>query len=222
MRVRPEILAIAVFMAAPVQAQQVELMHFEGAPQSIVLNVGQQPARSSMEAQVRPLDDVLVADFEHLGSQDDDFLEDTLVPVSQIDVPGWMRTGIAGSGSNASFLISATGGSCAAPAYRPRRDISFSAERRRAQLYPLISAVRLRAQTPGRPVRLAYRSGKSLPIECAFGCRGHRPCPTHARHRPLSRGVEPLGSGSEPSRWGQVSAGAAERVRARGPGFGSV
>ena len=141
MRVRPGILAIAVFVAAPVHAQQVELMHFEGTPQSIVLNVGQLPEKLSMEAQARPLNDVLVADFRQLGSQNNDFIQDTLVLASPIDVPAWMRTGIAGGGSIGSFLINATGESCAASRYRPRQDISFSAEQRRAQLYPLISAV---------------------------------------------------------------------------------
>ena len=86
---------------------------------------------------------MLVSDFAKYGGALSSEAKSAEVPSLQIDVPPWMRTGVPTAilSSPALGAFVASGAPCAAPAYRPRADIGFAAEQRRAALYPLIASI---------------------------------------------------------------------------------
>ena len=150
------IFALAIFSlsaAAPAGAQQVQLMNFGSGGEDIVLHVGR-PDRQEPAVQANPaLEDALAADFGAIVPAA--LLDETsdIGMTSQIEVPLWMRTGFATGAVLAASLgtYRPFDGPCSPPTYRPRRDLGFAAEQRRAALYPLISSV---ACEQGLPVGL--------------------------------------------------------------------
>ncbi len=138
-------------MTAPVSARQVELLNFGAPSPDVVLHVGGPVARQQVAGSEADVENVLTAEFGKFGIE---LAGAPLHPtVSRIDVPMWMRTGkaagasrIAWPGGNRSFDET-----CAPPLFRPRRDLGFRTEQRRAALYPLVSAI---ACEHGLPVGL--------------------------------------------------------------------
>ncbi|QNE07786.1 lytic transglycosylase domain-containing protein [Croceicoccus marinus] len=139
--------------AAPAAGQQVQLMNFGSEGEDIILHVGRPDRAEPTVEATASLEDGLAADFGALAPAP--LLEETIdiAPTSQIPVPLWMRTGYATGAVSAASLgtYRPYDGPCSPPAYRPRRDLGFAAEQRRATLYPLISSI---ACEHGLPVGL--------------------------------------------------------------------
>ncbi|MEP3145521.1 lytic transglycosylase domain-containing protein [Qipengyuania citrea] len=137
-------LAIAgLFVAAPAAAQQVQLMNFGSHSEDIVLHVGKPDRAEPAVPTNSSFEEALAADFGSIAQEQTVGEPSGIALTSQIEVPLWMRTGYASGTFSAASLgtFRSYDGPCSAPVYRPRRDLGFAAEQRRAALYPLITSI---------------------------------------------------------------------------------
>jgi hypothetical protein len=141
---------IGVALHTTASAQEAELLQFDGAGSSdFVIRVGPSPApvdRSGVD-QVSDLAGVLAADFAGFGSRGP---IDAFSSSPSIEVPRWMRSGVAAS----SIMLPAAIRSqslvygCGDTRYRPRSDLPAATELRRAQHFPLIAAMACEEHIP--------------------------------------------------------------------------
>lgn len=141
-------LFIAV-LHAPAAAQEVELIQFGSAPApGIVIHVGATPERvDQVTAREAPdLASALAADFAGITLAHRSEIE----PVATaIEVPSWMKTGIAPSTLYpAVFPSLALTDGCGETRYRPRGDLPASTELRRLRHFPLIATIACEEKVP--------------------------------------------------------------------------
>ncbi|WP_228244172.1 lytic transglycosylase domain-containing protein [Porphyrobacter sp. GA68] len=143
------VLLASAVIAAPVSAQQVQLMNFDGAESGVVLNVGPSSRTEVPPASVQSLENALATDFGAIGAP---VLQDTnyVVEPSRIDVPLWMRSGVPTGRMTIPSVgsLGSVAGNCAQPVYRPRGDLAATTEQRRAALFPLIAAIACEQNIP--------------------------------------------------------------------------
>ena len=154
MKLRIGIAILGLSAVSPAMAQQVQMMNFGPSADDIVLHVGRPDSVAIPDTVDTGREDALAADFGQIGIvPSGEIAPDFIGPKSQIDVPLWMRTGFASGSPSAASLGSYQpyDGPCSTLPYRPRRDLGFAAEQRRATLYPLISSI---ACEHGLPVGL--------------------------------------------------------------------
>lgn len=130
-------------------AREVELMHFDGAAvQDVVIHVGPSRVQANMPP-VTPTPDLsaaLSADFAQIGAP---AIADPLAPTSVINVPDWIRSGIAMLRlAPMVTLPPPLRAGCGDARYRPRIDLAMSMELQPARLFPLIVAITCEHQIP--------------------------------------------------------------------------
>ncbi|MDR6790804.1 soluble lytic murein transglycosylase-like protein [Sphingomonas sp. BE138] len=134
--------------------RRAELVPFRDAGDGVVIDVGKPRVVAAVPAETSealPIE-ALAADFHNIALPQ---YVDATAPVSRsaIPVPLWMQTGRALPGGLSpalapltSYLYSSS--ACALTTYRPRGDLPTWLEARRAQYFPLISAVACEAGVP--------------------------------------------------------------------------
>lgn len=150
MPVRPiaaSLLIAALHSAAT--AQEVEVIQFGSGPApGLVIHVGATPERvdQAMIRADRDLASALALDFAGMTSS---YRSDIEPVAPTIDVPRWMRTGLAQSTLHPGNLRSPvlTNG-CGETRYKPRGDLSAPTELRRRQHLLLIAAIACEEKVP--------------------------------------------------------------------------
>lgn len=143
---------LATLFHSAVFAHEVELMHFGGAAaHDVVIHVGpplgpdRVSASKTHDLSVLDLAAALSGDFAQIGVP---YIEKAVVPASVINVPEWMRSGVAASHRAPMFSSARLIAGCSEARYRPRVDLPAPTALRRAQLFPLIAAAACEQQIP--------------------------------------------------------------------------